>query len=187
MHPRLDELLAYIDRHHQALLVEVDRVPEGMLNVRPETGRWSVAEVLDHLAITASRIAKLVGHQAGVARTEGVGPDPEHSPVSATLNFDQVVDRTARFAAPSSVAPRDQPDADRAKQELAAAHDRVRAAVTACDGIDLSLLTAPHPAFGALNLYQWLAFIGGHEARHALQVAEIGAALRERAGGTETA
>ena len=37
---------------------------------------------------------------------------------------------------------------------------------------------APHPVFGALDMYQWLLFVGAHEGRHADQIREIGEALR---------
>jgi hypothetical protein len=33
-----------------------------------------------------------------------------------------------------------------------------------------------------LDLYQWILFVGQHEARHAGQVAEIGRALARKAG-----
>jgi hypothetical protein len=35
----------------------------------------------------------------------------------------------------------------------------------------------PHPALGVLDGYQWLAFVGTHELRHANQIREIGEAL----------
>ncbi len=35
----------------------------------------------------------------------------------------------------------------------------------------------PHRIFGEMNFYQWIVFAGSHEARHAAQVAEIGATL----------
>jgi hypothetical protein len=31
----------------------------------------------------------------------------------------------------------------------------------------------PHPAWGPLNLYQWLAFVGAHEARHLAQISAL--------------
>ena len=182
MHPRLNELLDHTDRHHRELLAEVERVPLSLRAVRPAPDRWSVTEVLDHLAISASRIARLVDHRVAAGRVEGVGPDPLDSPVAATIDAGRIIDRTDRFVAPPSVAPRDRPDSASAEAELAAAHGRLRAAVHASDGIDLTQLTAPHPLLGELNLYQWLAFVGAHESRHARQVAEIGEALRARDG-----
>jgi hypothetical protein len=36
----------------------------------------------------------------------------------------------------------------------------------------------PHPRFGPLTGYQWIAFSGAHEARHAAQIREIAEQLR---------
>jgi hypothetical protein len=50
---------------------------------------------------------------------------------------------------------------------------------------DLSAATYPHPSFGPLNLYQWLAFVGIHEERHLNQIerllrdAEMGGSVGE--------
>jgi hypothetical protein len=38
-------------------------------------------------------------------------------------------------------------------------------------------VVVPHPALGDQNLYQWIAFVGAHESRHAAQIREIAAAL----------
>jgi hypothetical protein len=38
------------------------------------------------------------------------------------------------------------------------------------DAYDLSQLHAPHPAFGRLNMYQWILFIGPLELRHLHQI-----------------
>jgi len=180
MHPRLEELLGHIDRNHRAFLAEVERIPVPLRAVRPEPTRWSVAEVTDHLAIVTSRVAKMLGHRAAVARTDGLGPDPDHSPVVGTIDVARIIARTDILVAPSSVVPSAAADATLAEEELAEAHRRLRDAVVASDGVDLSQITLAHPALGDLNFYQWLSFIGAHESRHAQQVAEIGEALRSR-------
>ena len=51
------------------------------------------------------------------------------------------------------------------------------AAIARGDGLALSQVEHPHPIFGPLNLYQWVAFVGAHEARHAAQIREVGAQL----------
>ena len=49
----------------------------------------------------------------------------------------------------------------------------LRGAVDRADGLAIGEVTAPHPFLGSLNLYQWLIFLGAHEARHAAQIREI--------------
>ena len=36
--------------------------------------------------------------------------------------------------------------------------------------LDCTRMLYPHPAFGPLNLYQWLAFMGVHQSRHRRQI-----------------
>jgi len=60
---------------------------------------------------------------------------------------------------------------------------QVRAALLNADGLARGTITAPHPALGEANLYQRIAFVGGHEARHAAQIREIGAALASPGSG----
>ena len=52
-------------------------------------------------------------------------------------------------------------------------------AVAEGDGLALGTVTYPHPLLGDLNLYQWILFVGQHEARHAGQIREIAAHLPE--------
>jgi len=55
-------------------------------------------------------------------------------------------------------------------RESRAALNALRPRVEAVDGASA---TYPHPAFGPLNLYQWLAFVGAHEARHLRQLERV--------------
>jgi hypothetical protein len=45
------------------------------------------------------------------------------------------------------------------------------------DGVALSDVSAPHPALGPLNGYQWFLFLAAHEGRHTAQIREITAAI----------
>jgi hypothetical protein len=49
----------------------------------------------------------------------------------------------------------------------------LRALQPRIEATDLSAFTYPHPAFGPLNFYQWLALIGLHEQRHLNQIESV--------------
>ncbi|MDB4886632.1 MAG: hypothetical protein JWN79_2070, partial [Gemmatimonadetes bacterium] len=49
--------------------------------------------------------------------------------------------------------------------------------IAAADGLALQSVRHAHPRLGDIDLYQWILFIGQHEARHVPQVAEIIGAL----------
>ena len=61
-----------------------------------------------------------------------------------------------------------------------AARETLRQVVIDVDGLALAEVSAPHRHLGPLNGYEWMAFIGNHESRHAAQIREIGASLEGR-------
>jgi hypothetical protein len=136
-----------------------------------------VAEVIEHLAIVEQRIAKLIAREVASAREKGLGAERETTPVSSMLPLERVIDRRRRFVAGDAAKPRGELDAAAAWTKFEDARRAVRDALLAADGLALAELSAPHPVLGSLNFYQWFLFVAGHEARHALQVREIGAQL----------
>ena len=55
MHPRTRELLTHFDAHRTILKSAFDCVPPDRRNKPPEPGRWSTANVVEHLAIVEGR------------------------------------------------------------------------------------------------------------------------------------
>ncbi|MDB4881091.1 MAG: hypothetical protein JWL60_2537, partial [Gemmatimonadetes bacterium] len=70
---------------------------------------------------------------------------------------------------------------------LAGSRSELHAAIAAADGLALQTVRHAHPRLGEIDLYQWLLFIGQHEARHVPQVVEIVARVRGDAGGAAAA
>src|ERR1700755_779009 len=136
MHPRLEELNALLERARETLLRAVQAVPVDLRERRPPDGRWSVAEVLDHLRVVEAGSAALVTRRATRARESGVGPDPETSSVLDRLDFAGFLDREVRPVWPDIVLPR--PDATVADALAGLAESRVALGRTieALDGLD---------------------------------------------------
>ena len=89
------------------------------------------------------------------------------------LDIERVTDRGTRMTASETSLPRENLELDVAWRRLDERRSAIRAAVVAADGRALSIIEVPHARFGPLNLYQWLLFVGAHEARHASQLREI--------------
>jgi hypothetical protein len=90
-----------------------------------------------------------------------------------SLPLELITDRSKRRTAPEEVRPPGDVDAKTAWIELEQARETLRAAFLAGDGMALSQVIQPHPVLGPINLYQWILFVGSHEARHTAQVIEI--------------
>jgi hypothetical protein len=170
MHPRTAELLGYLDEADGALRAAYDAVPAARRADRPAPDRWSPAEIVHHLAIVERRVTQRIA--ALVEQARALPPEPDASPVLPTLMARRLVDRTRRIVAAEASHPHDT-EAARAWADLDDARRALKAIVVGADGLALGRVSAPHPALGEISGYEWIAFAGAHEARHAAQIREI--------------
>jgi hypothetical protein len=177
MHPRLEEVLNYLDTQRSELREAVEAVPPALRDQSPGAERWSVAQVLQHLVLIEKRIGRGLTKWVLDARDEGLGPETETSSVMNSVPLQLIADRSKPRSAPEEVRPQGEFDAASAWSDLEQARAALRAGAMAGDGLALGEVIQPHPVLGPINLYQWLLFVGSHEARHTAQVREIAAEL----------
>jgi hypothetical protein len=175
MHPRIQELLDYLDAQHVALREAVESVPVARRNESPGPEQWSAAGVLEHLAIVETSIGRLLKDRITNARASGVGQESEMSSVIATFSPQSVIlDRARRITASPGAHPKQNLSWEAALEAHDGARRELRDTLISADGLALGAVTHPHPVFGPLDLYHWFAFVGGHEARHAEQIRAVG-------------
>jgi hypothetical protein len=184
MDSKLAHLLTDLDTHRAFLRAAVDAVPAGLRERRPAPDRWSVAENLEHLAIVEARIAGLLAARLSAlkAAVPPAGPGPTAAPAaprprSTSFSAARLVDRTSKLKTGESSEPTAGLDAPAAWALLERSRAALRELLVASDGLALHEITHPHPFFGPLDAYQWVEFLGGHDARHAAQIKEAGDAL----------
>lgn len=178
MHPRTQEMLAFLDTQRAALERAVQEVPASLHARRPAPGAWSVAEVIEHLGLVEGRLAQLIAARLEAARAEGVGSERDERPVLPTIDVTRMLDRSRKIAASEQSQPQGRLDVDAAWTALGDTRRRLREAIVAADGMALGDVAMPHPAFGPMNVYQWIGFVGAHEARHTAQIREIAGTLQ---------
>ena len=178
MQPRITEVLTYLDRQYEALRRAFESVPSEKRSKSPGPGAWSPAGIIEHLAVVETSIGRLISHRVAAGRESGVSPETDDSSVIDTFAYaDAIGDRTRKIVSGERSHPLQQLAPDEAWKAFDAAHADLRSAVIAADGVALGEIVYPHPVFGPLNLYHWIAFVGGHEARHAEQILEAAAAV----------
>jgi hypothetical protein len=170
MHPRTAELLDYLDAADADLRAAYDAVPAERRAARPAPDRWSPAEIVHHLALVERRVTQRIA--ALVEQARALPPESDVSPVLPTLGARRLVDRTRRIVAGEASTPHDT-DADHVWDELGDARRALKDVVASGDGVALGQVSAPHPALGEINGYDWVAFVGAHEMRHAEQIREM--------------
>ncbi len=178
IHPRIQELLDYLALHSREVREAVASVPTHLRETKPGEDRWSVAEVIEHLAIIEKRVALLLTKRVAGARESGVGSDTETSSVVATFaNPSGVVDRNTKIVAPELVRPTGLLDTESASKALEESRAAVVTALHDANGVSLENLVQTHAVFGPLNMYHWIVAMALHEDRHAAQIREIGKSL----------
>jgi hypothetical protein len=169
------------------LIARVEALDEETQNFRAGEQAWTVAEIVEHLATLEHRLSQLAAMMVGKAESVAAaaaggdaatgggdgaaGGAPHFKPFSLEEQVEQA--RTQKFVAPDEVRPRgglSVADSLARLRKSRAAFEALRPRV---ERVDLSAATYPHPAFGPLNLYQWLAFIGIHEQRHLDQIERL--------------
>jgi hypothetical protein len=164
------EIYEQIDRTRARLLAAVEGLSEAQQGYAPAADRWSVAQLVEHLSIVEGNVVGLLGKLLGKAEESGEGaaaPAEFDDPIS----IEEFVERArhVRLEAPERIRPAGLPFADslaRLRETRAALH-ALRPRVERADG---RALRFPHPAWGPLDLYQWLLFVGAHEDRHLAQI-----------------
>jgi DinB superfamily len=172
VHPRISELIRYIDEQAGQLRAAFEAVPDDRRGARPTPDRWSPAEVVHHVAIVERRLIQRL--KAFVEQAKALPPEPDTSLILSTLRTAKVVDRTRRLVASEAAQPRDT-DAERVWDDFEDARRALKDVIASGDGLALGAVVAAHPAMGELNGYEWIAFAGAHAARHAEQIREMNA------------
>lgn len=164
------EIFASIDETRESLQRRVAELNAAQENFRAASGGWSIADIVEHLTILEERLLKLMTMM--VTKAESEGGQRAAEAVFTPVSLDQFAERSQRekYTAPEVV----QPGGGIPVSDLLKRMQQSRAGLSALrprlEAADLSAARYPHPAFGPLNLYEWLVLIGTHEARHLRQI-----------------
>ena len=158
-----------IDAVRARLMARAESLTPEQAAFRPQPESWTPAELLEHLSLTESgicRMFEIMLSRPGVADA-GNGFQP--------FSLDELAAQAAgrMFQAPERIAPQGKTTLAASLESLKQSRAAMHALRPRIEAADLSQQTMPHPAFGPINGYQWLAFLGAHEARHAAQLKRI--------------
>jgi hypothetical protein len=156
-------------------------------SLRDGEGRWSIGEVVEHLSILDTRIAGLAARFVEKAESEGALREQAGGDIG-TIDLSEFAARGAeeKYVAPELVRPAGSVAVSDSLARMDEARDALRLLQPRIEALDLSGHKYPHPAFGPLDLYHWLAVLALHEERHRRQIEVIkqahGAAPHEASG-----
>jgi uncharacterized damage-inducible protein DinB len=166
-----DRLVEQLQTYHAQLHAAIAGVPTELRAAAPPSGGWSVAQIIQHVALIDSRIAMLIAR--GIAAAPSAGEEPEADSVLQNRKVQAVLDRSRKVESQEMFIPSAEWSHAEGLQKLDEAHARLLEVVRSGAGKALTEIKHPHYLLGDLNLWEWMAFAGTHEARHAAQINDI--------------
>ena len=170
MHTRLAETMTFVEEKRRELMSSFEGVDGERLCRQTAPGGWSVAQILEHLRMVESNVAALITKRVAKAKEAGIGEEKSTEPVLPSFEPCRATLETAVLSAPEMVVPRADIDISEALEGLESSREALRAAAVSANGLSLGEIKHTHPVLGEIDLYQWLIFVGHHEARHGKQI-----------------
>ncbi len=183
MQPQLADVAADLERARSRLHRLADALPDDRWARRADPARWSVAECVAHLNLTAQAYAPLLrAALAEAAALDGAAPARyRRDPVGWLLS--RMVGplpriggrRIGRIRTPAPFVPTGDLPRAATVREFDARQDELLAFVREADGLPLERVrvTSPFDARARYNLFAALAMQAPHQHRHLQQAEEV--------------
>ena len=147
------------------------------LNWRPEGNRWSIAECIEHLNLTADMLLPEIDKSiaAGVAAEPGTEGVARHSMVFGWLLPVIEPPPKRRFKTKPDLTPRPDLDAAKVIERFGQVRDEVVERLERARGIDLTRTKVRHPLIRLMSfrLGEIFTTIAAHERRHLWQAEQV--------------
>jgi hypothetical protein len=166
-----DEIFTMLEKVRGKMLARVAELSDAEANFRPAPDAWTATEIVEHIGIVERGIIKLLNRLTEKAEAENIAPI-EGGQFSEPVSFVKFAELTAgvRIEAPEAMRPTGSETIAASISVLNANREMLSALRPRLEKVNLSEAKFPHPAFGAINGYYWLALLGTHEARHLQQL-----------------
>jgi len=165
------QIFETIDATRDRIYKRAESLSDDELKARPHPESWSVAEIIEHLTLIEGRLLGMM--KMMLVKAEGASSASNAAPIEMKpFSLEQFVERARRekYSSPESAHPSGKEALPDILARMRQTREELHRLKPRIEATDLSAFVYPHPVFGPLNFYQWLAFIGIHEERHLAQI-----------------
>jgi len=163
-----EEGLAQLERTRKGVVEATKGLSEAQWKFKPEPGRWSVAEVLEHIALSEDRLFEHT--TKNVMQAPPGKADRDYQSVDKMV-LSAIADRTQKAQAPEPLVPTGRWSPRESLDHFL--KSRARTAGFLKSTADLREHAVDSPLGQPLDAYQWLLFISAHSERHTKQILEV--------------
>lgn len=166
MHDTKQQIQSYLMDDCQLFIDKANSLSEDEFT-KHEPERWSVADVMQHLYLSARPVARLMSGPREVLAQWGTPRAPSRTNEEITTAYQNVLAKGVK--APPGVTPRPEDMAvEKAVivQRFSDVYQAVSDAINGWPEEEFDAYCVPHPAFGTLTVREMLYFTSGHTRHH---------------------
>lgn len=166
-----DRALAYLESTKKGVVEATKGLSDGQWNFKPGPDRWSVAEVMEHLAAAEDLLRGMT--QENVMKTPAISPrDAAELKKIDDSVIAMVPDRTHKVEAPEPLRPTNRFGSP-AEAEKHFLESRATTEEYLRNTPDLRAHAVDSPMGMKLDGVEWILLIAGHSERHTKQMLEV--------------
>lgn len=161
--------LKYLNETKEDYVKQLTGLSDAQLNFRSGEGRWTIAEIAEHITVVENALYGMITTQAMKAappKCEDVFRVGDMALILAVTN------RSQKFTAPEQVRPNGR---WKTREDLLASFEKARNQTIEfmkTNKADLRSTFMQNP-MGMIDSYQWFLFSTGHSERHLAQLKEV--------------
>ena len=166
------ELFAGLEKAGEKMKQTVSNLTDEQANLRENGAGWSIAEIVEHVGMVTGGVVLMTKKMLGEAEKEGIKFDGNFNPPLA-FSEEVVAKQQEKLQAPERVHPQGTQSIAESLKKLDESLQSLNELRPRLEASDASNKKFPHPYFGEMNSYEWLAVAGLHELRHVRQIKRI--------------
>jgi hypothetical protein len=172
----ISHVLEYISRTHEDVAQAVGALSETQYRFKPAPDRWSIAEILEHMATVEERVLGPIRER--LMQSPPPEPGTDCRAIDALL-MEKVPDRSVRVNAPEPLHPTGLCGPAESLDRLRRNHEQLSEFVRstpdlrehALEAIPLKIIS--NGRHERADGYQWVLLCAGHDRRHLAQIHEV--------------
>ena len=163
------EGLAQLDRTRAGVVEATKGLSEAQWKFKPAPERWSVAEVLEHIALTEDMLFE---YDTKTVMQGQAGKTDRDYKTADKLVLGAIADRSQKAQAPGPVVPTGRWSPQESLDQFLKSRTRTVEFLKSTPGLR-DHVSNESPLGQPLDAYQWLLYMSAHSERHTKQILEV--------------
>ncbi|MCY7377377.1 MAG: DinB family protein [Pyrinomonadaceae bacterium] len=168
----INDIYANNDKIREQTKQLVGALSDEQTAMLPDGEKWTIAEIVEHIAIVQDGMSKISAKLLNEAQTTGKFSEGAAN-LSENFKTKAAEAQQLKFEAPDRVRPTGKMTIAESLAKMDETRQTLETLRPLFETVECSDFKFPHPFMGDLTAHEWLTLVGGHEARHLRQIGNI--------------